>query len=72
MMGSSTIAIRMVAEFPTRRSGGPVVAGELRDARLSFPLREGFRVLAVVPSYLANDPESLGYEVVIEWRTPDL
>jgi len=49
-----------------------VVAGELRDPTLSFQLREGFRVLAVVPSYLANDPESLGYAVVIEWLNPDL
>jgi GNAT superfamily N-acetyltransferase len=49
-----------------------VVAGELRDPTLSFQLREGFRVLAVVPSYLANDPESLGYAVVIEWLKPDL
>ncbi|HSM51341.1 MAG TPA: GNAT family N-acetyltransferase, partial [Thermoanaerobaculia bacterium] len=28
-----------------------VVAGELRDPTLSFQLREGFRVLALVPSY---------------------
>jgi GNAT superfamily N-acetyltransferase len=48
-----------------------VVAGELRDPTLSFQLREGFRVIAVVHSYLANDPESLGHAVVIEWLNPD-
>ena len=49
-----------------------VVAGELRDPTLSFQLREGFQVVAVVPSYLRNDPESLGHAVVIEWLNPDL
>jgi len=49
-----------------------VVAGELRDPTLSFQLREGFRVLALVPSYLPNDPESLGHAVIIEWLNPDL
>jgi GNAT superfamily N-acetyltransferase len=49
-----------------------VVAGELRDPTLSFQLREGFEVVAVVPSYLRNDPESLGHAVVIEWLNPDL
>jgi len=48
-----------------------VVAGELRDPTLSFQLREGFEVVAVVPSYLRNDPESLGHAVVIEWLNPD-
>jgi len=49
-----------------------VVAGELRDPTLSFQIREGFQVVAVVPSYLRNDPESLGHAVVIEWLNPDL
>lgn len=49
-----------------------VVAGELRDPTLTFQLREGFRVLALVPSYLPNDPESLGHAVIIEWLNPDL
>lgn len=49
-----------------------VVTGELRDPTLSFQLREGFEVVAVVPSYLRNDSESLGHAVVIEWLNPDL
>ena len=44
-----------------------VVAGELGDATLSFQLKQGFKVLDVVPGYLRNDPESLGYAAVIEW-----
>ena len=44
-----------------------VVAGQLGDATLSFQLRQGFRVLDVVPGYLKNDPESLGHAAVIEW-----
>lgn len=44
-----------------------VVRGELRDPTLSFQLRHGFRVLAVVMGYLQHDPESLGHAAVIEW-----
>jgi len=61
-------ADRMSAEEYARR----VAARELRDPTLSFQLRHGFRVLAVVPGYLHNDPESLGYAAVIEWLNPNL
>ena len=54
-------------EYVTR-----VVRGELRDPTLTFQLREGFDVVAVVPSYLRNDPESLGHAAVIEWLNPDV
>lgn len=47
-----------------------VVRGELRDPTLSFQLRHGFRVLAVVADYLRHDPDSLGYAAVIEWLNP--
>jgi GNAT superfamily N-acetyltransferase len=49
-----------------------VVRGELRDPTLSFQLREDFEVLAVVHSYLRNDPESCGYAAVIEWLNPEI
>lgn len=62
---------RHAAKLTPRQYVEKVVAGELRDPTLSFQLREGFRVIAVVPSYLANDPESLGHAVVIEWLNPD-
>jgi len=44
-----------------------VIRGELRDPTLSFQLRHGFEVLAVVSNYLGHDPESLGHAAVIEW-----
>lgn len=49
---------------------GGVVRGEIQDPTLTFQLREGFDVLAVVHAYLRNDPESLGYAAVIEWLNP--
>jgi GNAT superfamily N-acetyltransferase len=47
-----------------------VEAGEIRDPTLTFQLRRGFHVLAVVSGYLREDPESLGYAAVIEWINP--
>jgi len=44
-----------------------VSRGEIFDPTVSFQLRQGFRILAVVPAYLRNDPESLGHAAVIEW-----
>lgn len=44
-----------------------VVAGEVDDPTLTFQLRHGFRVLAVVEDYLKRDPESLGWAAVVEW-----
>lgn len=49
-----------------------VVEGKEYDPTLSFQLREGFHVLAVVPHYLNDDPESMGYAAVIEWLNPQL
>jgi len=48
-----------------------VVQGELGDPTLTFQLHQGFHVISVVPHYLANDPESLGYAAVIEWLNKD-
>jgi len=47
-----------------------VVGGRLKDATLSFQLRHGFDVIAVVSGYLRHDPESLGWAAVIEWLNP--
>jgi GNAT superfamily N-acetyltransferase len=44
-----------------------VVRGEIADPTLTFQLRERFRVMAVIPDYLGNDPESLGWAALIEW-----
>jgi GNAT superfamily N-acetyltransferase len=44
-----------------------VVKGEFGDPTLSFQLKRGFHVIAVVSNYLRHDQESLGYAAVIEW-----
>lgn len=44
-----------------------VVNGEIGDPTLSFQLKQGFRVIAVVKGYLRDDPSSQGYAAVIEW-----
>jgi hypothetical protein len=49
-----------------------VARGELTDPTLTFQLRRGFRVLDLIPDYLRNDPESLGYAACIEWINPEL
>ena len=47
-----------------------VVHGVIDDQTLSFQLHEGFHVLAIVPHYLSDDPDSLGYAALIEWLNP--
>jgi GNAT superfamily N-acetyltransferase len=49
-----------------------VVRGELTDPALTFQLRQGFRVLAVVRGYTQRDLESLNHAAVIEWLNPDV
>lgn len=49
-----------------------VTCGELVDPTLTFQIRRGFRVLAVVRDYMRHDPESRGHAAVIEWLNPDL
>jgi GNAT superfamily N-acetyltransferase len=48
-----------------------VVHGQILDHTLSFHLHEGFHVLAVVPHYLSDDSETLGYAALVEWLNPD-
>ncbi|MEO7795076.1 MAG: hypothetical protein ABIV06_09920, partial [Thermoanaerobaculia bacterium] len=47
-----------------------VVRGKIHDPTLSFQLRQGFEVLAVVSKYLRHDPESAGHAALIEWLNP--
>lgn len=63
---------RHAAELSPEAYVERVVRGELRDPTLTFQLREGFEVLAVVRGYLRHDAESLGYAAVIEWLNPDV
>ena len=48
-----------------------VVHGQFLDHTLTFHLHEGFHVLAVVPHYLSDDSETLGYAALVEWLNPD-
>jgi len=48
-----------------------VVHGQLTDNTLNFHLHEDFHVLAVVPHYLSDDSETLGYAALVEWLNPD-
>lgn len=67
LRGYHEFASKMSAqEYVTR-----VERGELRDPTLSFQLKRGFRVVAVVSSYLRHDPESLGFAALIEWLNPE-
>jgi ribosomal protein S18 acetylase RimI-like enzyme len=66
LRGYSRYATRMTAEEYVLA----ILGGRLKDPTLSFQLREGFRVFAVVADYLKNDPDSLGYAALIEWLNP--
>lgn len=61
---------RYAAEITAEEYVAKVLQGEIRDRTLSFQLRRGFAVLAVVSGYLRHDPESLGFAAVIEWLNP--
>jgi len=49
-----------------------VAHGEIWDPTVSFQIRRGFHILAVVSGYLRHDNESLGHAAVIEWLNPDV
>lgn len=47
-----------------------VRTSQLRDATLSFQLRNGFEPIGVLDGYLPYDKESLGYAAHMVWRNP--
>lgn len=63
LRGYSQYASQMSAEEYVLK----VIRKEIGDPTLTFQLRQGFRVLAVVKGYLPTDPDSMGYAAVIEW-----
>lgn len=65
LAGYSRYAAEMSAEDYVRQ----IIDGEIYDPTLSFQLKRGFRVLAVVPDYFARDSDrkTRGYAAVIEW-----
>ena len=66
LRGYHRVANLMSAEEYVRE----VVSRKRKEPTLSFQLREGFRVFEVIPGYLQNDPESLGWAALIEWINP--
>lgn len=59
-------ASQMSAEEYARK----VVEGELSDPVSSFQLRNGFKLIKVMPNYM-RDPRSLNYATFIEWLNLD-
>jgi len=55
------------AEMSAKDYVRKIMAGEIYDPTLSFQLKRGFRVLAVVADYFARDRKSRGHAAVIEW-----
>jgi len=47
-----------------------VVSERVRDAALSFQLRNGFELLGVLPAYLPSDQESAGFAAHLTWHNP--
>jgi len=47
-----------------------VARGRLHDSTLTFQLKQGLVILAVVSQYLHHDAESQGHAAVIEWLNP--
>lgn len=48
-----------------------VTEGRLFDTNLTKQLHKGFRVHSMIPNYLENDPDTLGWGVAIVWENPD-
>lgn len=44
---------------------------KLRDPSLGFQLRNGFEILGVLPRYLPDDTDSMGYGVHLIWHNPE-
>lgn len=62
---------RFANEFSARQYVDQILEGKIKDPTLSFQLKQGFEVIAVVSDYLPDDPESLGKAAIIEWKNPE-
>ncbi len=47
-----------------------IIQKKQRDPVLSFQLRNGFELIGVIPHYLDEDRQSLGYGMHLVWRNP--
>lgn len=61
---------RMAAYGSVEAYAQAVRDGRVRDATLSFQLRNGFELVGVLPGYLPGDHESMGYAALLVWRDP--
>ena len=43
---------------------------KVRDQVLSFQLHNGFEIIGIIPNYLKEDHQSLGYGVHLAWKNP--
>lgn len=48
-----------------------VKKGKIYDPVLTFQLRNGFEVIAIMENYLPLDMESLKYATLMEWKNPE-
>jgi len=68
--------LRDYHHYAKRMSAGDyvrdVVHGRIEDHTLTFHIHQGYHVIAVVPHYLSDDSETLGYAALIEWLNPDV
>ena len=56
--------------FSAREYVDEILKGKIKDPTLSFQIKQGFEVIAVVSDYLDHDPKSLGKAAIIEWKNP--
>lgn len=47
-----------------------VLQKKIKDPVLSFQLRNGFEILDIIPNYLPEDKQSLGYAALLKWDNP--
>lgn len=62
---------RFAGKFSAKEYVKQVIEGKIKDPTLSFQLKQGFQVIAVVSGYLPDDAESLGKAAIIEWKNPN-
>lgn len=49
-----------------------ITQGTEFDPTISFQMKQGFHIMALVKGYLPHDPETLGWAVAIEWLNPEV
>lgn len=62
---------KVAHHIPVEQYVEDVIAGRRFDTNLSKQLRMGFRALALIPNYVADDWRTLGWGVTIIWENPD-